>query len=337
MILAAYKSNMVVSKFKLFFALGMLLCATPLFSQKAYRNQELSITTENDVYLLIRRDRYYSNGILFNYRFTKGEVSNSLDSSTIASPKKIFQFDLAQKFFTPEGITLSNPDEFDRPYAGLLVGGASVSLFPKPDKKISYGAELGVIGEISGGEAFQKWYHRFAGFLPPEGWEFQIRNEVFLNLKAEINKQFTLLPRTIDVVTHSKVSLGTSLLNTQQGFDVRFGKLQNIDRSAFVNSLIGRGSERFVGHNYFFFGYGLEYVVHNTLIGGSIWNIESPHTEELNHLVRHWRIGWAANSETATFKMTYYHLSEEVVGAKKHAYIGLELQLRFRPSKKRSQ
>ncbi len=316
------------------FAFLLVMCAN-LMAQTAYRDQEFSIATENDAYLLKNNDHYYSNGILIYYRFvpTPGSFFNKQPSDSV---KSIVEFSLIQKYFTPTNLGLTDPIDFDRPYAGLLTTGVKVTKFPKPDRAYSYGVELGVIGRASGAEALQEWYHSWAGFPDPKGWGFQIRNELIAAIKFEYNRQFSLLPRTIDLVTDSRVQMGTAFLNTNQGLDLRFGKLRPLNNSAFKNSLIGKGSSRFEGHNYFFIGTGVEYVVHNTTIQGSIWNDRSPHTEEIFNWIWHWRLGWAANSENATFKMTYYHLTKEVIGAQNHAYLGFELFLRFRPSKKRS-
>jgi hypothetical protein len=39
-----------------------------VFGQVKFRNQEIAIQNDNDVYLLTGQDRYYTNGININYR-----------------------------------------------------------------------------------------------------------------------------------------------------------------------------------------------------------------------------------------------------------------------------
>jgi len=325
--------NLVIKAVSILFILFLPIVVS---GQTVYRDQELSIITDNDVYLLQNKDGYYSNGLILNYRFVPrpGTFYRAKRNDSI---KYIINIELAHKFYTPYDIKLTDVRNFDRPYAGTLNASLGVTKFVAKDVAWSYGFDFGVVGKASGAEVFQTWYHNWANFPEPQGWKYQVKNEMYLNLKGEFNKQFFLLPRTIDIVTYSKSSLGTTRFNIDNGLDLRIGKLQSINQSAFKNSLIGKGSDNFVGHNYLFVGLGAEYVIHNTLIQGSIWSDKDPHTEESVNWVKHWRIGWAANSENTTFKMTYYHLSSEVVGADVHAYIGFELNLRFKPSKRRKQ
>jgi len=321
---------------KVIVILFMLVISVMVKSQTEYRDQELSIKHENDVYLLKNKDQYYSNGMIINYRFIPrpGTFFRKVKNDSI---KYIINLEIAHKFYTPFDIKRTDVRTFDRPYAGTLQAFIGVTKFTKQDVAWDYGLEIGVVGEASGGEAFQKWYHRWANFPEPQGWDYQIQNEMYFNMTGEFNKQFVLLPKTIDLITYSKITLGTTRFNFKNGLDVRFGKLQSLNQSSFKNALIGKGSKKVIGHNYIFVGAGAEYVIHNSLIQGSIWNDNDPHTEEKLNWVGHWRVGWAANSENTTFKMTYYHLSKEVVGAGTQAYIGFELNLRFKPSKRRKQ
>jgi lipid A 3-O-deacylase len=333
---ADHKCELLNPVIKAVSILFVLFLPIVMSGQTSYRDQELAIVFENDVFLLQNKDQYYSNGMIINYRFIPG-LSNVFRGKSNDSIKHIISFELAHKFYTPFDIKRTDVRTFDRPYSGTLNAYAGITKFSSKDVAWTYGLELGIVGKASGAEAFQTWYHAWANFPEPQGWEYQIKNELYLNLKGEFNKQFFLLPRTIDVVTYSKITLGSTRFNVDNGFDLRFGRLQSINQSAFKNSLIGKGSEKFVGHNYIFVGLGAEYVVHNTLIEGSIWSDKDPHTEEVVNWVKHLRVGWALNSANTTFKMTYYYLSEEVVGADVHGYIGFELDLRFKPSKRRKQ
>jgi len=335
-IFADHKCELLNPVIKAVLILFIVFLPVMVAGQSIYRDQELSIITENDVYLLQNKDQYYSNGIILNYRFVP-RPGTFYRKDRNDSIKYVINIELAHKFYTPYDIKRQNVRTFDRPYAGTLSGSLSVSKFTSKDKAWSYGFDFGIVGKDSGAEAFQTWYHSWANFPEPQGWEYQIKNELYLNLNGEFNKQFSLLPGILDVVTYSKATLGTTRFNVDNGLDLRFGKLQSINQSAFKNSLIGKGSDKIEGHNYIYVGLGAEYVFHNTLIEGSIWSDKDPHTEERVNWVKHWRIGWAANSKNTTFKMTYYHLSKEVVGAGVHAYIGLELNLRFKPSKRRKQ
>lgn len=318
-------------RYSFFFTLSFAIVSV-LNAQSDYYHQELSITTENDVYLLQNTDRYYSNGALIHFRFISNKRS-FLGVRHREETKRIIELELSQKFFTPKDLTLTNFVDYDRPYAGWLYTGFTVSDFPKPNRIISFGAELGVVGDISGADGFQTWYHRNFGFPDPQGWDFQIRNELVANLKASYSYQLPLVKNSVDLITSTSAVLGTGFINAMQQVDVRFGKLQSLDESVFKNAIIGRRRNGFERHAYFFLGYGAQWVGHNITVQGSLWKDNSPHTEDIHSGIHRFRVGWAANSVNTTFKMTYNWLSEEVKGAKVHSYIGFELLIRFRPQK----
>lgn len=322
---------MVVRRFFLLAMLSVVLICQ-LLAQSDYYDQELSITTENDVYLLKNTDRYYSNGALIHFRFVP-EKNVFLGIGKKEPVKRIVELEISQKFYTPKDLTLTDVNDYDRPYAGWLYFGLTVADFVKANQLITYGVELGVVGSISGADGFQTWYHRNFGFPEPQGWGFQIRNELVANLKGSYSFQLPLVKKSVDLISTSQAMIGTGFINAMQRVDVRFGKLQSLDESVFKNAIIGRRRNGFSRHAYLFLGYGRQWVGHNITVQGGLWNDRSPHTEDIFSTVQHVRVGWAANSVNTTFKMTYNWLSEEVAGAGKHAYIGFELLLRFRPRK----
>ena len=308
----------------------LLLTVSPLFSQQVYRNQEFSMSNENDAYIFNNSDRYYSNGLIAHYRFVPGTAS-FLSNKRADSVKRVVDIELSQKFYTPRNLTLDDVNDFDRPYAGILYLGVTFSDFWKKNQRLEYGTELGVIGRISGSSGLQDWYHRVVGFPIPRGWRYQIPNEFIFNFKGEYNYQAWLVPGKVDVITSTSVSLGSAFTHAYQRADIRLGRLRDLNSSAFKNSLIGEGSAEFGNHGYVFAGVGYQWVGHNITIQGSPFNDRAPHTEELEGFVNHFRVGWAFSSTNATFKITYNQLSKEITTADSHKYVALELLLRFRP------
>ena len=67
-----------------------------------------SIANENDVYTFRNQDKYYSNGLLFHYRFVpeRGKWLSSKSTNT----KFIVDFELIHKFFTPQDIRFEDID-----------------------------------------------------------------------------------------------------------------------------------------------------------------------------------------------------------------------------------
>ena len=294
--------------------------------QTTYKNREYSLANENDVYLLQDSDRYYSNGIIFHRRWVPGSGLSQNDSI-----KHILDFEFSHKTYTPQDLGFRNFENYERPYAGLLTLGLSSQKFISPTFSRTLGIEAAVVGDVSGAQLFQEWYHDKLGFKSPQGWRYQIPNEFLVNLKAGLSKQFWVLPKRLDVIIDSEAYLGTGFTHFTQRVDARFGQLRQLENSSFKNASIGRGSDQMTVFTYFFFGYGGQYVLQNITIAGSLLNDRAPHTEELLRYVRHWRIGWATNSHKTTFKMIYNGLSPEVEGNSTHGYITFELAIRLAP------
>ena len=319
------------------YKLVVFLCAlffleSALHAQQEYFNQEFAIANENDVYVLKNTDRYYSNGILLHYRFIP-KSSTWWGKRKNLDRKRIIDIELSQKFYTPVNLTLTDFEDFDRPYAGWLYAGLTINDFPSAHQRLEYGVELGTTGRPSGAEAFQTWYHATVGFPRPRGWGFQVASELAMNFKAKYQHQFSIVDGKFDLVTTSSAMLGSAFTNVVQYADLRVGRLQPLNESGFANAMIGQRTEEFRNHFYFFTGYGYQWTIHDITIQGSLWNDNSVHTEEIFSNVRHLRVGWAASSANTTFRMTYNWLSEEVKGAKNHDYVGFELLLRFKPRK----
>ena len=299
------------------------------YSQTEYRDREFSLINENDVYLLLRIDRYYSNGTFFNYRFSKEKAPN-----VHLKTKRIYDIGLVQRFWTPQDVRIRRTRNMWRPYAGMTHLALRSSNFYHQNNRFMYGLDIGVVGRASGAQAFQEWYHGLLGFDDPQGWDTQINNGFVIDLKLEYNRQFFLIADKLDLITSTSLSIGNAFTNAVQRMDFRFGKLRNLRQSAFKNALIGEGSNTISAHAYFFAGYGIESVGHNTTIQGHVFKNGSPLTREIVPWVRHLRGGLAINTESYTLKFTYNWLSNELKeDGGRHSYIAIELQLRMMPKK----
>lgn len=297
-------------------------------AQTEFRNREFSITNENDVYLLLNNDKYYSNGVFLDYRFSPPSDTNTV--------KRVIGLGLAHRFWTPQDVTIANPELYWRPYAGLFSLRAESSGFYGENRRFMYGLEMGLMGKGSGAQAFQEGYHKLFGFPDPQGWDTQIASGFIIDFKLQYDYQFVLSPGLLDLISGTSVSVGNGFTNARQRLDMRIGKLRSLRYSSFFDALIGEGSDKVTTHNYFFLGYGIEVVGHNATIEGHAFGDDSPLTKSIVPWVRHLRLGFATNSETTGFRVVYNWLSEEVKGrAGRHAYISLELNLRMLPARSR--
>lgn len=299
-----------------------------LIGQTDFKGREFALRHDNDVYTFRDSDKYYSNGFIFFYRWVPKKRSDSI--------KVIREFEIGHKTYTPKFLFLSNVNRFDRPYAGTFSALYAINRYPKIHTHFRYGVDVTLVGPASGADGFQEWYHELFDFPLPSGWQYQIPNELTVNLHGLYQRQVKLSQKALDMVSETSAIVGTGFINARQFVDFRFGRLQNLLFSAHANSLIGAGSARAIRQSYLFAGIGLEYVAHNITVQGSLFNDKAPHTEQVIPWVRHMRMGAAFSGHRSTFKITYHWVGPEVKEVSWNSYVSFELQLRFPSASKKA-
>jgi len=218
----------------------------------------LSATWEND--LFGGSDRHYTNGaeLALTGRVPKGALSFFLGEDGGE-----WRLSLAQSIYTPERLDARNLVLDDRPYAGWLRLGLSLShrstRWPIASR---VGLELGVLGPPSGAEAAQRLFHgSLTGSSPPQGWGHQIPTEVGLRFHYELSYRAwreVILGADWELEPRFACSFGNVTIDASLGARLRVGRLPDAFAtaepprwSAFVT--LG-GRVRFVGHDVFLNG-----------------------------------------------------------------------------------
>jgi hypothetical protein len=189
---------------------------------------------ENDAFT--GTDQHYTNGLKFSWLsadlVTWGQTGwreravAALPFINRADGQKNLGFAFGQNIYTPRDITRNNPDPSDRPYAGWSYGEvAFVSKTPVISDTLSM--QLGIVGPHSLAEDSQRLVHQWGGFARPRGWDYQLRDELGVNVVFE--RRWRLFARAlvqkigIDLVPHTGVSLGNVQTYANAGGTVRFG------------------------------------------------------------------------------------------------------------------
>ena len=171
------------------FLLLLLFLTIESFSQEKF-TKEFSMVTDNDLYISIEKDRYYSNGLFLSYRYIPTKFNET--------HKKIVTFTLGHKIYTPFKSTVVNKILHDRPFAGLLYAQLGVSKSFKNNSILKNRFLVGVVGKSAFGQELQEAVHEIYNFKKSDGWKYQIRNTLALNFEGEylksvgINKSSTL-------------------------------------------------------------------------------------------------------------------------------------------------
>ncbi|TWR23815.1 lipid A deacylase LpxR family protein [Mucilaginibacter achroorhodeus] len=250
----------------------MLLAVAGLFATAALhaqtRTKEIGFQSDNDSFLAQGSDRYYTNGFFLFYR--KAVDTARIQNKNIAN--KVFGLELGQKIFNAQSGRLPSADYIDRPVAGYLYLGASANILYKNETTFKLTGRVGVVGPASGGYAIQKFIHNTFGFYELNTWQYQIQNDVELNLNAEANK---LLARAswVDITASGYVNLGNGFTGAGVGPLLRLGNFNQLFQSVSTQSTASYyGDSRLLHKHELFFYYKpmANLVAYDATIQGSL-------------------------------------------------------------------
>lgn len=189
-------------------------------------SREFTFITENDAYLLQKKDAYYTNGFSFNLRTAKEKEGERVISS----------YELGQKIYTPLIRKTTAPKDIDRPYCGYLYLQFMQTRFPANDAILQYQATLAQVGQASLGEDLQNSYHKMLGYARFTGWQYQVQNA--LGMDAGIKYAQTLLQDSslFKFVPVVEASLGMNNTYASIGTYFCLGAFERNQQSALWNT-----------------------------------------------------------------------------------------------------
>lgn len=319
-------------KFKTFLLLLVLsgIYAIP-FKSAAQDNlkHEFGFTSDNDAYLFYGQDRYYTNGLFIYFRgaTNAAALSDKLEKLT-------YELSAGQKMFNPRSGSIGIKSRQDRPFAGYLYAGGSVSWFFRNETVLKSGLELGTTGPNSLAEDAQKLLHKIAGFYTIDGWQYQIQNELSANATVQLTQ---LLHRSeqhkLDFSYNAYINAGTLFSGAGLGFVMRAGKINQLFASSYTQSLIAH-KPKTAAYNkhecYFYLKPQLNYVAYDGTMQGSMFNNNSPVTFNPKPWVFAQQLGFNYSTKRFTFDYNIIFKSREVKSAAlPHQYGSISMLYRF--------
>lgn len=195
---------------------------------------EVSVISENDAYVDITSDRYYTNGFFIRYKHAIDAKKLSVNST-----KEILGFEVGQKIYNPFYSYAPNPATHDRPFSAYLYGEVNYSRFYNRQQMLKVSAQLGISGKNALGETFQKAFHKLVGQNQISGWEYALNSEPTINLGAEYNKRiFSTENGVLDGTAIASAFAGNVTTKASVGSIFRFGRFNEMDGSAAFGSLV---------------------------------------------------------------------------------------------------
>jgi lipid A 3-O-deacylase len=313
---------------KLSFAFAFFLLTGTCTYAQVYKN-EFGFRSDNDSYLAQGSDRYYTNGLFINFR-------RATDQTKLKAglEKKIYEISAGQKMYNPISGYSPNPAKQDRPFAGYLYAGAAMSWFHTDESILKTSIELGTTGPNSLAEAGQKFLHRATGFYKPEGWEYQIKNELAANLSAQYTR---LLGRSddniFDFAFEGYGNAGTTFSGAGAGVLFRAGQINQLFNSISANAIIGHNAKTKALVKREFFVYikpQLNYVAYDATVEGSLFNENSPVTYDVKPIVFAQQFGIDYSSQRFTADFNVILKTKEIKStAMAHQWGSISMYYRF--------
>jgi hypothetical protein len=298
---------------KKYFALLLFFATFWSFSQEKF-SKEISFVNDNDLYVSVVRDRYYTNGMFLNYRYLSENKKESLE-------KKIFQWQIGHKMFTPHKAVVTLISEHDRPFAGYLYGNFGITNVYKANKILTTSLEIGVIGENAFGKELQDFIHSIYGFKKAVGWEYQIKNALGVGFGAEY---ISLIGKDssgfYDISWVNTANLGTVFTDISSGFYGRIGfkPLQKLANSIAFKTNLNDENTNDVREieSFLFIKPTVRYAFYDATIQGSFLNTGSEVTKELIPVVFNIEIGLKFTANRFHFAYVFNYNTSKSEGLK---------------------
>ena len=259
-----------------------------VISQEKF-SKEISLVTDNDLYVSSIRDRYYTSGIFINYRYLSLKKKEHLE-------KRIFEWQLGHEMFTPYVSTVPNIFFHDRPFAGYLYGGFNIKRIYKNQQIFSTSLRLGFIGPNAFGKELQEFIHNIYEFKNAVGWKHQIKNALALNFGAEYFKRIVKTEKDyFDISWINRANFGTVYTNVTTGFYSRIGfkPLQSLANSIAFETNLNDNNTRFKREieSFIYIKPTLQYALYDATLQGSFLNTSSEVTKEIIPVVFNLELG----------------------------------------------
>ncbi|MBL7874010.1 MAG: lipid A deacylase LpxR family protein [Cyclobacteriaceae bacterium] len=292
-------------------------------------SNEISLTVDNDV--LFFSDYYYTAGHELAYRKLQSEQKNLvkwLNRKNISS-KVISSIKFGSKIFNPRKTTFVGTLNMDRPYAGYTYLGYSISRLRKRSSVTILEFELGLVGKATRLGQVQQWWHKQIGYDAPRGWDSQISNELIFNIGYQFQRSIKI-SKEIDLVSSTGLFAGTGSNKISQDITLRLVDFRPLAQSVFSSSLLGYEGDRSKEEVFLFFGCGVDYVVSNIFLDGSLFNSNpSPYTVDSNSWVFKKNFGIMYAKKRGSFAFSIINMGKEMEDGTRHSYASLKFSQRF--------
>jgi lipid A 3-O-deacylase len=298
------------------------------------RERYFRIQFDND--LLDNTDRFYTNGIRLEY------ICPALSGSPLSKLMipywrpgiNYYGMSLVQNMYTASKTKVGGILYGDRPFASYLY----VSAFKTTNDAIhllrqTSDLQIGVIGPASLGGSVQTLFHEAVPTNDkPQGWEYQIANDLLLNYEVSYEKGIVSEPNVELNLTGDGI-VGTVYTGIKAGFHFRAGAMQPYFKSlGFSKRSVNRRAGMRNTQYYLFLNATGTAVGYDATLQGGMFNHHSAYTIPADSISR-FRFSGSAGVVVsyggARLDVQQHIISPEFTGGLWHLWIGIGLTFSF--------
>lgn len=289
---------------------------------------EMGMVSDNDAYLMLAIDQYYTNGLMLYFRYAPKAIKEKLYN-------KIIEFRIGQKIYNPFQGYVPWLERMDKPFSGYLFAEAGISWFYRNESMFKTELQIGVLGPSSHAEEVQEFYHRALNLYGIEGWEYQIHDAAGINLELTYIKSLKyFFNRQLDINFYSDVKAGTINDDVTAGFLTRASifKLHPIYNSNCTGSTISRNKDVSNKKELFlYFSPKLSYIIYDATIEGSMFSDTSPVTFDVRPVRLSLELGISGSYKNlnAGYSVIFQTRDAKNDLVKDHVYASICLAYRF--------
>ncbi len=287
------------------------------------KDKSISLQFDNDTYYYT--DYYYTNGL--EVELILPDITQSPTSAVFPkitdNQKLISGVGLAHRLYTPKNIRDTLIQFNDRPFAATLeINHFMFSKNQITGSSFSGQLQLGLMGPAAGGAQFHQLIHDWIQSPDPNGWDYQIANDIILNYNFQMYHPFIYTP-SVSFGISGKIRAGTLFDDLGIGLHFATGKkqLKASSTSNFKKPQI-------------FFTTDLDYklVVYNATLQGGLFSTNDPYVMSFSSITpyvisAHARLGILWYGISLSYAHNY--ISKEFDAGESHNYGSFTLKIGF--------
>lgn len=278
----------------------LLLFSTSIVAAQTWRhNHQFQITTENDCYISLSSDGYYTNGLILSLQWMPGKKDEL--------KTKYNSFEWGQMIYNAEDGSYDF-EKIDRPVTGYLYCGFQQKVYTSKQNLFKWSLSAGVIGKPAMGEEVQTAIHQFWNSYRTPEWKYQLQpawgGTFSMTWSPQVGKFDP--SNEFDFKPVLGGSVGNMLVNAMAGAAFIFGRMNKNSATVFWSNHTGNSKN---DRESFFYLYPAFYLkAYDVTVQGNMFKHDpSPLLGKLNPYFFQMKAGfmYAGNKFTIGYNAVY--------------------------------